>query len=430
ERMFQPETGGAPVQILGAFETPGLRFEHLWVAGLDDESWPPAPKPVPFLPASLQRELGLPHASPGRELAFTRSLTARLLASAGDAVVSHATRAGDRVLAASPLIRDIPAGEPAAPLYPLYRDAVRASSQLEEIGDHAAPPVEGSAASGGTRVFRDQASCPFRAFAELRLGAQPLESPAPGLNPMERGNLVHNALESIWRELGSHARLRASGGGELSALIRSSIAGALAKLEARRGDKLPERFAALEAQRLERILNAWLELEKQRSPFIVLETEAERQATAGGVSCKVKVDRIDRLADGREVIVDYKTGIANTRAWTGERPDEPQLPLYAVTHDCPVAAVLFGQIKAGEIGFKGYAETDGIAPGAETRQLAEDLAEWRRVLDRLGSDFRAGVADVNPKDANACRRCTLLPLCRFGDVEAPTSAFDGNGNDD
>ena len=37
ETMFQPETGDVPVQILGTLEASGIRFTHLWVAGLHDE---------------------------------------------------------------------------------------------------------------------------------------------------------------------------------------------------------------------------------------------------------------------------------------------------------------------------------------------------------------------------------------------------------
>lgn len=430
ERMFQPETGDAPVQILGTLETSGLSFEHLWMAGLDDESWPAPPRPAAFLPARVQREHGLPHASPERELAFARGLTARLLASAPDVVASHAIRDGDRALAASPLIRDLPEAAPACPDAPLYRDVVRASGAVEEVQDPGAPPVEEGVAVGGTRVFRYQAMCPFRAFAELRLGAEPLEAPVPGLSPMERGTLVHEALERVWRELGSHAALISAGADTLAALVRASVSGALDKLGERRGDPVPERFAALEAGRVERIVTEWLEIEKQRRPFTVIAREAAREATAGGISCNVKVDRVDRLEDGSEVLIDYKTGSTSVRSWLGDRPDEPQLPLYAITHPGRLSGVLFGQLKTGGVGFKGYAAAEDIAPGAETRELDPELTAWRGVLDRLGSDFRAGVAGVNPKDANACRRCSLAALCRFGEAEAPSSAFDPNGNGD
>ena len=428
-RMFQPETPAAPVQILGTLETAGLSFEHLWIAGLDDESWPGPPKPAAFLPIALQRARQVPHSSPERELAFARKITDRLLSSAEDVVVSHCRREGDRELGPSPLIRNIPEGDLAIPDYPSYQEVVRGASMIESLDDHTAPPVEGEAASGGTRVFQYQAMCPFRAFASLRLGAEPLDAPEPGLSAAERGTLVHHALAQIWKGLESYARLCQTSAPELERIIGAAVRSAIQALSERRGDPLPERFAALEERRLTGILGEWMEAERKRQPFTVMECEADHYATAGGVRAKVKVDRVDRLEDGRDVIIDYKTGRPEVRSWAGDRPDEPQLPLYAVTHEGPVAAVVFGQLKTGELKFKGYADGENIVPGAEVRGMAAELAGWRGVLDRLGADFRAGVANVNPKNANACRRCSLLALCRFGEAETPTSAFDGDGND-
>ena len=45
----------------------------------------------------------------------------------------------------------------------------------------------------------------------------------------------------------------------------------------------------------------------------------------------VSIDRVDRLADGARVLIDYKTGNA-AADWRGERPDNPQLPIYALLH--------------------------------------------------------------------------------------------------
>jgi ATP-dependent helicase/nuclease subunit B len=425
---FQPETGAAPVQILGLLETSGMEFGHLWIAGLDDERWPAPARPAPFLPVALQRLRGMPRSSPERMLAFAQRTTGRLLASAPDIVVSYARRDADRELAPSPLILDIPEDQIDLPSYPLYPDVVRESSLLESIEDHTAPPFSDAAAPGGTRVFEFQAQCPFRAFAELRLGAEPLETPAPGLDPAERGTLVHRALEAVWGALKSHQRLCACGEAELAAIVRASIAPAMDWIAAKRGT-LPAKLAAIERVRIERLVLEWLAIERQRASFTVVEFESARRAEAGGVLCKVKVDRVDRLDDGREVIIDYKTGRQTVRAWEGDRPDAPQLPLYAISHAQPVAAVLFGQVRVGETGFKGYAAGDGVAPGAETREMDSVLDGWRTALDRLGADFRAGVANVDPKDARACRRCSLAPLCRFAESETPASAFDeGNGN--
>jgi probable DNA repair protein len=423
-QLFQPETAPAPIQILGVLDTFGMRFEHLWIAGLDDEHWPGPPSAAAFLPPALQRARRLPHASPERELAFAERITGRLLASAPDVVVSHASREGDYELGPSPLIATLPPRETAA-----SEKGDLPRTALEKIQDSTAPPHQDETAPGGTRVFKYQAECPFRAFAELRLGAVPLDTPAPGLSPMERGTLVHKALETVWDRLGSHARLCAATEAELGGVVEAAVADALAAIEARRNEALPEAFAGIERRRLTRLLGDWLDLEKRRAPFTVLASEKKGFAEAGGVRCEVRVDRVDCLEDGRHVIIDYKSGQPSPNSWFGDRPDEPQLPLYAVSHQGPLGAVLFGQLRAGETVFKGYAAADGLVPGAKARDLGSEIDEWRRVLDRLGSDFRAGVASVDPKKPATCRHCSLLALCRFSEAEAPTAAFEREEGD-
>jgi probable DNA repair protein len=422
-KIFQPQTEPAPIQILGLLDTFGMRFEHLWIAGLDDEHWPGPPQPAAFLPPALQRARGLPGASPERELAYAQRITDRLLASAPDVVVSYAEREGDIELGPSPLVASLPFESRELP-----KPALQGGT-LERIQDSNAPPHEEETAPGGTRVFQYQAQCPFRAFAELRLGARPLDAPAPGLSPMERGTMVHKALETVWDKLDSHAQLCAASETELNAVVEAAVSDALAAIAERRSEALPGAFAAIEQARLERLLGAWLELEKQRAPFTVLASEKKGSAEAGGVRCEVRVDRVDRLDDGRQVIIDYKSGQPSPSSWAGERPDEPQLPLYAVSHQGPLGAVLFGQLRTGEAVFKGYAAEQGLVPGAEVRDLDPEIAEWRRVLDRLGADFRAGVADVDPKKPATCRHCSLLALCRFSESEASAAAFDTEDGD-
>ncbi|MGA9575257.1 MAG: hypothetical protein WBS20_15060, partial [Lysobacterales bacterium] len=68
EKIFQPHTADAPVQVLGLYEVNALRFDHLWILGLHNGNWPASAKPNPFIPGRLQREAGLPNSSPQREL--------------------------------------------------------------------------------------------------------------------------------------------------------------------------------------------------------------------------------------------------------------------------------------------------------------------------------------------------------------------------
>ena len=60
---------------------------------------------------------------------------------------------------------------------------------------------------GGSAVFKDQAICPFKAYANFRLGAGPLETTHLGLSPKLRGQILHQALELIWKTLQSQKNL-------------------------------------------------------------------------------------------------------------------------------------------------------------------------------------------------------------------------------
>ncbi|MES1260135.1 MAG: PD-(D/E)XK nuclease family protein, partial [Acidobacteriota bacterium] len=324
ETQFQPLQQDAPVQVLGVFEASGMRFDELWVMGMHDEAWPEPPGPNPFLPLALQRRLGLPHASAERELAFARRVTERLLASAPRAVVSWPRREGDRDLRPSPLVARLP--QVMAELLEMapaetFAERVRQAGGTESLSDRAAPAVPGETWSrGGARLFQFKAACPFRAFAELRLGAGPLEHPELGLDPRLRGTLLHIALERLWAAVESHVRLREMGEGERRTAVREAVAAAIAEKCGRR--RLAPRLRELEQARLEALLLEWLEIEGDRQPFRVVAREEKREVELGGVKVRVKVDRVDELEDGRRVILDYKSGDPDERAWEGERPDE------------------------------------------------------------------------------------------------------------
>jgi ATP-dependent helicase/nuclease subunit B len=415
---FQPQDEDAPVQIMGALEAAGSEFDHLWILGLHDEVWPGPAHPHPFLPIALQRERNLPHCSSDRELEFVRRTMERLLASAPDIVVSYPQRDGDRDLRPSALIAGIPAGEEALPNDDAWTDRLVARSELESLVDETAPPLDGGVTAGGASVLKHQAACPFRAFARIRLGAQPTEEAALGMDPAARGIAVHRALECFWRGVRSHAEFAALSGGDLDTAIRDAVREAL-DASHRDDTALDRRLRRLEEQRMVALLGEWLNLERARQPFRVMETEARRDIAVGGLEVSVRVDRLDELDDGRQIVIDYKATAPSLNAWLGDRPDEPQVPLYSISANAPIAAAAFVQITPGAAQFRGFAEQPGILPGVKAlseRELREHIAAWRSALTRLAGDFRNGRAEVDPKNGHAtCERCGLDGLCRIGE---------------
>jgi ATP-dependent helicase/nuclease subunit B len=443
ETPFQPRSPEVPVQVLGMLEAAGMAFDQVWIMGLEDETWPGAARPNPFLPLDLQRAQGLPHASAGRELRFARRVTERLLASAGEVVVSSPARDGERPLRPSPLIAGIPLAsveELGLPEVQTYARRLQGGAALEPVDTDCGPAMAPAApVSGGTTVFRDQAACPFRAFAAHRLGAAELEVLKVGLDPRMRGVLVHEALALVWKSLQSHDRLCSLSQPELAALVREAVVDAVEPLARRRPETFTGRFKTLECWRLERLLTDWLAYERRRSPFSVVLCEAEREAFVGGVPVRLRLDRLDRLADGGWAVIDYKTGRAAASQWFGDRPDEPQLPLYAVAGGQRVAAVLFAQLRPGELRFAGISRTPELVPdvrdlagtpyAADFESWAAMQDAWRQVLERLGEAFRDGHAAVDPKRyPDTCRYCGFGLLCRVHERRRHATLKRGKGD--
>lgn len=423
---FQPESPDVPVQVLGVLESAGCAFDHLWVMGLSVEAWPLAARPNPFLPLALQRAAGIPESSAEASLELDRRITQGWRVAAPEVVFSHPGREADRELAPSPLVAGVAEADMDLPRYPMYRDVIFASRVTERVEDAQAPGFAGAAARGGSGLIRDQAACPFRAFARHRLGAEGLEAPHAGLDALERGSLVHRVLAAAWDRLETKHALDGMAEPDLQALLEQVAREAVARFRRDRPETLAGRFARIEERRLARLAHDWLRLERGRGDFSVFATEDKRTIEVGGLQLGGRLDRVDETADGQRIVIDYKTRAPSAGAWLGQRPDEPQLPLYLVAAEAGARAIAFAQVRAGDMKLVALAADKDILPGARTlpdgrlKRAADSwdgqLAAWRQELERLAREFAAGNATVDPKP-RACEYCDQKPLCRIHERE-------------
>lgn len=392
EEVFQPESAVLPVQILEALQAAGAQFDALWVQGVDDRAWPAAARPNPFLPYRVQREQRLPHSSADRELEFSRKILGRLQHTAPRVVFSYARREEEMELRPSRLIHHLPQFSDELKTYPTWAGNMRAAAALETFEDAQGPALpEGMAVRAGTQAIKWQAQCPFQAFARTQLRAEPLEMPEDGIDLRDRGTMLHQALERFWRECKDHATLVSTDWTEaLDAAVEEAV------------DGLTGAMRELERDRLLLLLREWLELEAEREPFRVEELETRLTPHFAGLRFAARADRIDRLADGSTVIVDYKTGLVSKKSWDGERPEEPQLPIYAVTAEPTPVAVAFAQVRRGD---------------CQWVSAPVPLEDWREVIGSLAQELREGRAAVDPKDGGKpCDYCHLHTLCRVAEV--------------
>ena len=419
DALFQPQTGVAPVWISGECIDPWLRYDGLWVAGLSEERWPAPTEPIALLPIAVQRRYAVAGADAKSQLESARDLQMRWPMRARQLVFSFAGAEASRPAAPSPLL---PMGLPAlrrAPAQPKphWFAAVRKAPVFEQLVDERAPPFGATERTRGVATLRSQSRCAFRGYAETRLDSGRLELPAPGFNQAERGTLVHRSLESIWRALGSSAALAAAGEARLAELIDVSVREAI---DITCGERDPgDRWRMRERDRLRELLRRWLEVEMRREPFSVERLErGSETARYAGIEFTCRIDRVDRLADGARVLIDYKTGAVKPD-WRGERPDNPQLPIYGLLCAPGLVAVAYGRVNAGGMGFIEESERTAVfAPGRNASKLegfagfSELLAAWHERIERLAAEFKSGAAQVAPT-AQACRSCHLQILCRI-----------------
>jgi probable DNA repair protein len=404
ETLFQPETPDAPVQVLGAFESAGLEFDALWVSGLTDEAWPLPARLNPFLSPVLQRKAGIPEGSAEGALALAKRMTDGWRAAAGEVVFSHPLMEGDRSLIVSPLIRDVAEQLPPLLAQPRHRDMIFALRRIETLQDGRAMVLPTRTPRGGTRILSDQAACPFRAFARHRLDAQALEEPVEGPDARTRGRLLHELMKALWADLRGSGGLGSDCGPAIARAAHTAVADAA----------IEEPFATLERRRLEKLAREWLDVERERPPFEVVATEEKRKLAVAGMELNGRIDRLDRLEAGGHALIDYKTGTPTPNSWKTPRPDDPQLPLYAVGATEEITAVAFAKLRTGDMKYMGFSDGADRIPGVKpAKDWDALLADWKAEVESLGADFANGDARVDPKKGlQTCRQCDLQPFCR------------------
>jgi probable DNA repair protein len=413
DRAFEPESAAGAVQVLSLREAEGQGFAALWICGLTADRWPPPARPHPLIPLALQRAAGIPEASAATLEAHTRRRFARLLDSAGDVVLSWPGHREEAETLPSPLLRDLAGGggpaaessgpEEAAALHP-DRQRIAGTGPPEEVpADH--PPLlpPGQELQGGARVLAIQSVCPARAFIEFRLRAGALEPPARPLDLATRGRVVHRLLERLYR-LPAFSRGLAS---QETGALRGAYAGLIGDVLDEflpGGEPFLDRLRSLETERLWTLVGSLRELDAERPGFQVV-TEEPRQVRVGPLELGIRLDRLDRLDDGGDVVFDYKTGRFSPGGWKKPRVPESQLPLYAVTAGSRGVAVI--QLSAAGARISGVG--DGLAgirgiraPAKFFRQVDLDWsgarAWWRSELELLAAEFAAGDFRVNPAD--------------------------------
>jgi hypothetical protein len=313
---------------------------------------------------------------------------------------------------------------------------------LESFDDAQGTPVDTRlVVRGGVAPLTLQAECGFHAYAQVRLAAEELQQPLPGVNARERGMLMHKALELVWIKLKDHFHLKQSEGLRRP-LIADSVEAAVASVY--RGHVPVELRPAVEREkfRLERLIEALLVQEQGRPSFDGVALESAREVSIAGGRFQVRIDRIDSLEGGGCAILDYKSGEPRAPRWQGTQVRDPQLLSYLLAEaGRNVQALANVSLANGGAKFSGKSSRPNLLPGVKglpgldpkkvhaeeiDRAWQSEVEQWLLGLARIATDYISGHAPVQPA-ADVCRNCHLTVLCRR--VELQSAALEG-GRDD
>ncbi len=428
--LFEPQELRAGLTLVDAATCAGMSFDALWVCGLDTARWPAPAFPDPFLPREWQKSRQMPGATAEIAALESKRLFARLSRSADEVIMSVPRFDAEAPLLPSALLAGVPRGEPPdcwnADSAAVAIFALRPA--LEEQVDGTMPVVgPDESQRGGAKLLEVQSACPFRAQAEFRLGARPLEDPEIGVAASERGELVHGVLARLWLELRTQTALHALPRDELRAMIQGAVeAEAAPALRSAQG--FMRQLLAIEIEWLLARVADLLAIDAVRRSFEIESVEKEHSIVIGGLTLTLRVDRIDRLEDGSLAVIDYKTGAdADAGAWFGERPRLPQMPLYVEAVGAErVSAVAFGRVRTGDTAYSGVARDSAAFPGlaahgskgwpVEHSSWDDLIYSWRRRLTAIAREHTSGDARLAPDPVRACSYCQLGMLCRIGET--------------
>ena len=458
---FRPADDDAVITITSVLAAPVVTYDAIWIAGLHAEAFPQPVQPDPFLPLAAQLAAGVPAASPGGRLAEAQALLTAWREGADELVLSAPARSEDLELLPSPLLAQWMGGGEEAHTHggqtsvwlPLraHREAL-----LETLDDFTGPawPIERPLPSG-TRSLELQNQCPFRAYAELRLGSAPLDAPEPGIAADLRGQLLHHALQKLWLRLRDSQGLAAHSDAALDVVIVRCVEEAAdetmrrqpankprAKVSDAQGDLFgdPSRSPSLsrEIRRTVRLIRTLCALERERAAFRVESTELDSTLRLSGAQLRIRIDRVDALEAGGRAILDYKSGRRTTADWYGERPSHPQLLAYLAALGEDIVAMGTVNVTAREVRFDGIATVPELLPKLKGVEgpfgTAPDEAwpirrkEWMSRIENLAATFLAGRAVVDPKPG-ACDYCHVASICRIADQQTTAEVEQGNGDE-
>lgn len=418
---FQPPNTHTRVQLLSLEQTTLAGFDAVVLAGAEREHLPGQPPLSPYFNDAVRRELGLP--TWRDRLALRLHYFRRLLESAPRVLITHRREQDGEELLPSPWLEAVQALHQQAWNDDLSHRQMAAwlADDRTQVASPDPAPLPTPAANPRVEVPAERLpecisaaaqqrliDCPYQFFAADCLGLKPVEEVREALQKSDYGERVHRCLEAFHGGVSGlpgpfGARLEATNREQAEALLRQIAEAVFAQdLEdnfIHRGwlDRWLARIPEYVAWQLAREA-AWRPAETERS--------VERPL-AGPWRLRGRLDRVDRNAEDRSAVIDYKTG-AVPGADQVSAGEAVQLISYALLLE-DVDQVEYLQLDQ-------RVRTLTVLQGDE---LATLRAAVRERLIELLTAISKGTPLPAWGDPETCSHCRMAGLCRRQTWDGP-----------
>jgi len=444
-QLFQAKNEVAPIQILGVLEAAGQQFDCIWLMGLSNQTWPENPKPNPFLPIEIQRQYQLPHSSAEKELDFSQKFQNRFINSCQEIIFSWPEMHENNHVSPSKLIEDY-IEQKKLPYYIQPEQPLPSIVNNNSIALYEPIALNTHCFEADSAVIKKQAECPFQAFAHYRLKAKPQEKINFLTSKKTRGILLHHVLQTFWQKYKSLNVISNTNLEDLTQPHTKSVVTNFYKTNNIHNSN----FIELEIKRINQLLIRWLSLEIQRHDFSIYEIEKSHTLFIDKLKLRLRVDRVDKLHNGKLIIIDYKTGLSSERKWFELDFVEPQLPIYCLLFPTQVVGLAFAQVNPESMKFKGLTVESVQLPGLEKQKTFTNeinafitavsqknniisnsktmtfnemyalQAAWENRINAIAHDFSQGINTLSPINEQVCLYCQRQSLCRINDAKRTT----------
>ncbi|MEC9416082.1 MAG: PD-(D/E)XK nuclease family protein [Pseudomonadota bacterium] len=340
--IFRPETLNNLVSIMDHSEAIGLEFDYLWLSGMDNQRWPSIKNQLSFISLELQKKYNIQNLNSSTWADSQKKFLGVLSKSAKNINYSWPVNRDDMELSFTTLI-DIDFNTNHKNLDPGWyvTSMLDGKSHISVIEEPSFEVSSIEYLKGGTNTIQMYLDDPFLAFALGRLKISKLAEFSRGISSLMRGNLVHASLANLFSSKPSLDDLNSWADSKKKDNVKNAIDIAFAGQLKQSNDVLQRTLILHEKKRTEKLMLDFISNEMQRDNFKVTFIEENLKLKYANLKLSLKVDRIDKYADGSFCIIDYKTGITKKILTNKQSIKSIQLFVYAAAFKKTVSALSF-----------------------------------------------------------------------------------------